>query len=61
MDKKQLSLIDKFLIQEAEYDAEWVASMDGYEKLDKYLEYQGIIGFTDEIIEMVKSIGIKNL
>lgn len=61
MAKKKLSKIDKFLIQEAEYDPERVEAMDGYEKLDRFLAYEGIYGFTSQIIEMVKSIGIKNL
>lgn len=58
---KKLSEIDKLLIQEAEYTPEQIANMDGYEKLDAYLKYEGIYGYTDVIIEMVKSIGIKNL
>lgn len=55
------SRINNFLINEAEYLPEQVEAMDGYEKLDAYLNWEGIYGFTDEIIEMVKSIGIKNL
>ncbi len=58
---KKLTEIDKFLIQEAEYTYEQIMCMDGYEKLDTYLKYEGIYGYTDRIIEMVKSIGIKNL
>lgn len=61
MAKKKLSEIDKFLIQEAEHDPESVEAMGGYEKLDSFLTYEGIYGYTDQIIEMVKSIGIKNL
>ncbi len=61
MNKHRLSEIDKYLIYEAEIAPEVVTDMDAYEKFEAFLNYEGIYGFTDKIIEMVKSVGIKNL
>ena len=51
MNKKQLQ---DFLIDEAEYDEEDVLSWDAYELIDRWLRYEGIIGWTDDIISTVK-------
>ena len=57
MNKKQLQ---DLLIDEAEYDEEDVMNMDAYELIDKWLRYEGLIGWTDDIISTVKSL-IKEL
>lgn len=57
MNKKMLQ---DFLINEAEYDEEDVLSWDAYELIDRWLRYEGIIGWTDDIISTVKSL-IKEL
>lgn len=44
-----------YLMQQAEYTKGQVDSMDSYELIDAWLKYNGIIGFTDEIIEVVTS------
>lgn len=57
MDKKMLQ---DFLINEAEYNEEDVLSWDAHELIDRWLRYEGIIGWTDDIISTVKSL-IKEL
>lgn len=57
MNKNQLQ---DFLINEAEYDEEEVLNMDAYELIDKWLRYEGLIGWTNDIISTVKSL-IKEL
>lgn len=57
MNKNQLQ---DYLIYEAEYDEEEVLNMDAYELIDKWLRYEGLIGWTDCIISTVKSL-IKEL
>jgi hypothetical protein len=47
--------IKNFLIEEAELDPKEVEDMDAYTLLDEYLQYEGIIGYTDDIIDMVES------
>ena len=53
MNKKQLQ---DLLINEAEYDEEDVMNMDAYELIDKWLRYEGLIGWTDDIISTIKSL-----
>lgn len=53
MNKHQLQ---DYLIYEAEYDEEEVLNMDAYELIDKWLRYEGLIGWTDYIISTVKSL-----
>ena len=53
MNKNQLQ---DFLINEAEYDEEEVLNMDAHELIDKWLRYEGLIGWTDYIISTVKSL-----
>lgn len=53
MNKKQLQ---DFLIYEAEYDEEDVMDMDAYELIDKWLRYEGLIGWTSEIVETVMNL-----
>lgn len=53
MNKKQLQ---NFLINEAEYDEEYVMDMDAYELIDRWLRYEGIIGFTYDIVETIMNL-----
>lgn len=53
--------LKNYLAEEAGYDREDVESMDGHQMMDAYLKYEGIIGYTDEIIGLVKAIGINNI
>lgn len=53
MNNKQIA---KFLVEEAMYNEQEVNNMTNYEIFDAWLKYQGIIGYTDIIIEKVESI-----
>ena len=52
MDKNDLT---KYLVEEAGYRESIVNEMDAEELLDAYLMYNGIIGYTDDIINAVKA------
>ncbi len=52
MNKKELK---NYLIEEAEYRESIVNDMDAEELLDAYLKYNGIIGYTDDIISAMKA------
>ena len=58
MTKEQLK---DYLVKEAEYDREIVERMDGFHLLDSYLRWNGLLGWTYNIVDVVKAIGIKNL
>lgn len=51
MTKEELK---KYLIEEAEYKEARVNDMDAYELFDKYLQWNGIIGYTEDIIDAFK-------
>ena len=51
MDKTELM---SYLVDEAEYSEEQVAEMTNTELLDKWLEYNGICGFTEDIMKIVE-------
>lgn len=51
----------KNLHYHAGYELEDLYCMSGYQMLNAYLEYLGIIDYTDDIINAVKAIGIENL
>lgn len=51
MTKEELK---KYLIEEAEYKEARVNEMDAYELFDKYLQWNGIIGYTEDIIDAFK-------
>lgn len=51
MTKEELK---KYLIEEAEYKEARVNDMDAYELFDKYLQWNGIIGYTEYIIDAFK-------
>lgn len=58
MTKEQLK---DYLVYEAEYNREAVDAMSDYELLDAYLNFEGIIDFTDSIISVIKALNIKNI
>lgn len=51
MTKEELK---KYLIEEAEYKEARVNDMDACELFDKYLQWNGIIGYTEDIIDAFK-------
>lgn len=44
------------LIDEAEYDEQEVMGMSNYELIDKWLTWEGIIGYTEDIISAVLDV-----
>lgn len=52
MTKKDLK---NYLMRECELSEERVNDMDSYEMINKYLIWNGIIGYTDEIIDVVRA------
>ena len=48
-----------FLVYVAEYSEERVNKMSNYALLDAWLRYNGIIGFTDDIIDIVNCLNLK--
>lgn len=49
----------EYLVYEAEYDEEDVSRMSDYEMFDAYLQYEGIIGYTEQICDVLEALGIK--
>lgn len=47
--------IKNFLTTEAEYTEEQVNEMSDYELIDAYLNWEGLINWTAEIVEMIES------
>lgn len=52
MDRKGLI---EYLIDECEYTQEQVDEMSARDMVDAWLTYTGIVGFTDDILEVVKA------
>lgn len=48
--------LKEYLVYEAEYSDERVNSMSDDELLDAWLRYNGIIGYTWDIIDIVKHL-----
>ena len=46
--------LKEYLIDEAEYDADYVESLSPLELADTYLQYNGIRNFTEDILNLVK-------
>lgn len=46
--------LKEYLIDEAEYDADYVESLSPLELVDTYLQYNGICNFTEDILNLVK-------
>lgn len=48
--------LKSYLVDEAEYEAESVESMTKSELLDAYLKYEGIIGYTSDILDIIENL-----
>ena len=48
--------LKSYLVDEAEYEAESVEAMTKSELLDAYLQYEGIIGYTYDILDIVENL-----
>ena len=48
-----------YLVYEVEYSERRVNKMSDYELFDAWLRYNGIIGFTDDIVDIVKCLNLK--
>lgn len=46
--------LKEYLIDEAEYDADYVESLSPLELVDTYLQYNGVCNFTENILNLVK-------
>ena len=46
--------LKEYLIDEAEYDADYVESLSPLELVDTYLQYNGVCNFTVDILSLVK-------
>lgn len=51
--------LEEYLIEEAEIDIDKVSEMTDRGLLKAWLEYNGIIGYTDDIIEVVEALGVE--
>lgn len=52
MDKQELK---NYLVDEAEYSLEEVNEMTDFELVDNWLAWQGIVDWTEDIIEVIKA------
>ena len=48
--------LEDFLMEEAEYSMERVKQMSRIDKLNAWLKYQGIVGYTDDILEVITAL-----
>lgn len=46
--------LKEYLIDEAEYDADYVEGLSPLELVDTYLQYNGVCNFTEDILNLVK-------
>ena len=46
--------LKEYLIDEAEYDADYVESLSPLELVNTYLQYNGVCNFTEDILNLVK-------
>ena len=46
--------LKEYLIDEAEYDADYIESLSPLELVDTYLQYNGVCNFTEDILNPVK-------
>ena len=56
MEKAELKA---YLVDEAEYSEEEVNDMTDFEMLDAWLVYNGIIGYTGELTEVLSALGVR--
>lgn len=47
-----------YLVEEAEYSKEDISYMTDYEMLDAWLIYNGIVGYTEELIDVLSALGV---
>lgn len=52
MDKQELK---NYLVDEAEYSIEEVNEMSDFELVDNWLAWQGIVDWTEDIIDVIKA------
>lgn len=52
MDKQELK---NYLVDEAEYSIDEVNEMTDFELVDNWLAWQGIVNWTEDIIEVIKA------
>jgi len=52
MDKQELK---NYLVDEAEYSIDEVNEMTDFELVDNWLAWQGIVDWTEDIIEVIKA------
>lgn len=48
--------LKSYLVVEAEYEDESVEAMTKSELLDAYLKYEGIIGYTSDILDIIENL-----
>lgn len=46
--------LKEYIIDEAEYDADYVENLSPLELVDTYLQYNGVCNFTEDILNLVK-------
>lgn len=46
--------LKEYLIDVAEYDADYIESLSPLELVDTYLQYNGVCNFTEDILNLVK-------
>lgn len=46
--------LKEYLIDEAEYDADYIESLSPLELVDTYLQYNRVCNFTEDILNLVK-------
>lgn len=51
--------LEEYLVDEAELDIDEVTEMTDRGLLESWLEYNGIIGFTDDIIDVLEALGVQ--
>lgn len=47
--------LKNYLIEEAEYSQARVDAMDAWDMIDAYLRYEGLIGWTSTIIDVIEA------
>lgn len=52
------SELRRYLVEEAEYLKEDVKAMTDYEMFDAWLIYNGIVNYTEDIIDVLSALGI---
>lgn len=58
---KTIQDLDKYLVEECGYTPSRVANMTSFDKVDAWLKYQGIVGYTYDILRVISIAYNKNL